>query len=199
GGAGAGHDGGSRAGGRRRRGDGRRRCAAAAQRDSARQHRGKQALPAEHGPGAIFQPDINNFKKCSSHLYMRTATFAAPMGNVRLAVSPKATQSVSIDAFVRASMKIRNLDLTENAINAEHQALGLPPIEDDVAHPSSHPVLRIAVFAVVFLLIATLAYLAARLFNGQHSATGMELIVAAVTGDAFWKAVAVGLLAQVVD
>jgi uncharacterized membrane protein YfcA len=96
-------------------------------------------------------------------------------------------------------MKIRNLDLTENVINAEHEALGLPPVEDEVSHPSNHPVLRIAVFAVVFLLIATLAYLASRLFNGHHSASGMELISQTVTGDAFWKAVAVGLLAQTVD
>jgi uncharacterized membrane protein YfcA len=96
-------------------------------------------------------------------------------------------------------MKIRNLDLTENAINAEHQELGLPPLEDEVSHPSSHPVLRVAMFAVAFLLISTLAYLAARLFNGHHSASGMELIIQTVTGDAFWKAVGVGLLAQTVD
>ena len=41
-------------------------------------------------------------------------------------------------------MKIRNLDLSDNAINAEHSALGLPPVEEDVSHPSDHPVLRIA-------------------------------------------------------
>jgi uncharacterized membrane protein YfcA len=96
-------------------------------------------------------------------------------------------------------MKLRNLDLSENEINAEHQALGLPPVEDDVSHPSSHPVLRIAMFAVVFLLIATLTYLATRLFNGHHSASGMDLIAQTLTGDAFWKALAVGLLAQIVD
>lgn len=96
-------------------------------------------------------------------------------------------------------MKIRNLDLSDNEINAEHQALGLPPIEDEVSHPSNHPVLRVAVFAVVFLLVATLAYLASRLFNGKHGATGLELIQETLTGGAFWKAVAVGLLAQTVD
>lgn len=96
-------------------------------------------------------------------------------------------------------MKIRNLDLTDNAINAEHTALGLPPVEDDVSHPSNHPVLRIAVWAVGFLLIGVIAYLASKLFNGHHQQTGMELIVATVTGEAFWKAVLVGLLAQTVD
>ncbi len=96
-------------------------------------------------------------------------------------------------------MKIRNLDLTDNAINAEHTALGLPPVEDDVSHPSDHPVLRIAVWAVGFMLIGVVAYLGSKLFNGQHEQTGMQLIVATVMGEAFWKAVLVGLLAQTVD
>lgn len=96
-------------------------------------------------------------------------------------------------------MKIRNLDLTDNAINAEHTALGLPPVEDDVSHPSDHPVLRIAVWAVGFMLIAVVTYLTSKLFNGQHEQTGLQLIIATVTGDAFWKAVLVGLLAQTVD
>jgi len=96
-------------------------------------------------------------------------------------------------------MKIRNLDLSDNAINAEHTALGLPPVEDDVSHPSNHPVLRIAVWAVGFMLVAVVAYLASKLFNGHHEQTGMQLIVATVTGDAFWKALLVGLLAQTVD
>ena len=96
-------------------------------------------------------------------------------------------------------MKIRNLDLTDNAINAEHEALGLPPVEDDVSHPSNHPVLRIAVWAVVFLLVAILCYLASRLFNPANGRTGTELILETLSGDTFWKAVAVGLLAQTVD
>jgi uncharacterized protein len=96
-------------------------------------------------------------------------------------------------------MKIRNLDLTDNAINAEHTALGLPPVEDDVSHPSDHPVLRIAVWAVGFLLIGVIVYLGAKLFNGQHEQTGMQLIVATLAGEAFWKAVLVGLIAQTVD
>lgn len=96
-------------------------------------------------------------------------------------------------------MKIRHLDLSENAINAEHEALGLPPVEEDVTHPSEHPVLRLAVYAVVFLLLATLAYLGNRLFNGAHEASGFAIILETLKGDAFWKAVAVGLIAQTVD
>src|SRR3990167_5811490 len=96
-------------------------------------------------------------------------------------------------------MKIRNLDLSDNPINAEHSALGLPAVEDHVSHPSDHPVLRIAVWSVGFLLIGVLGYLGSKLFNGQHEQTGLELIVATLQGEAFWKAVLVGLLAQTVD
>lgn len=96
-------------------------------------------------------------------------------------------------------MKIRNLDLTDNAINAEHTALGLPPVEDDVSHPSDHPVLRIAVWAVGFLLVGVVVYLGSKLFNGQHEQSGLQLILSTVTGEAFWKAVLVGLIAQTVD
>lgn len=96
-------------------------------------------------------------------------------------------------------MKIRNLDLTDNAINAEHSALGLPPLEEDVSHPSDHPVLRIAVWAVGFMLIGVIVYLGSKLFSGQHEQSGMQLIMSTVTGEAFWKAVLVGLLAQTVD
>ena len=59
-------------------------------------------------------------------------------------------------------MKIRNLDLSDNPINAEHQALGLPPVEDDITHPSRHPVMRIAVWAVTFMLIGVVAFLTTR-------------------------------------
>ncbi|NBD19863.1 TSUP family transporter [Aquabacterium fontiphilum] len=96
-------------------------------------------------------------------------------------------------------MKIRNLDLSDNTINAEHQALGLPPVEDDITHPSDHPVMRIAMWSVVFMLAGVMIYLGSRLFNGEHSRTGFELIQDTLRSSDFWKAVAVGLLAQTVD
>ena len=85
------------------------------------------------------------------------------------------------------------------AVRDVAKALGLPPVEDDITHPSRHPVLRVAVWAVAFLLVAVVAFLATRLFNGTHHSTGWELVTETLKSDIFWKAVAVGLLAQTVD
>ena len=53
-------------------------------------------------------------------------------------------------------MKIRDLDLSDNPVNAEHAALGLPPLENAVTHAGDphQPVLRFAMWSVVFLLMA---------------------------------------------
>jgi uncharacterized membrane protein YfcA len=97
-------------------------------------------------------------------------------------------------------MKIRSLDLTDNPINAEHQALGLPPVENEVTHAGEHPVLRIAMWSVLFLLLGATMYLMARLFNQPAGhAGGFELVAEALHSHAFWSAVGVGLLAQTVD
>ncbi|MBH4497943.1 sulfite exporter TauE/SafE family protein, partial [Pseudomonas aeruginosa] len=56
-------------------------------------------------------------------------------------------------------MKIRDLDLSQSSINTEHQALGLPPVEDFVTHPDDHPVLRAAMWAAVLILVGLLAFL----------------------------------------
>lgn len=97
-------------------------------------------------------------------------------------------------------MKIRDLDLSSSPLNAEHEALGLPPVEDFVSHPGNHPVLRAAMWAAVMILLSLLGTLAWRLFfgdNGGHS--GMEIIETTLNSPAFWSAVAVGFFAQVID
>lgn len=96
-------------------------------------------------------------------------------------------------------MKIRDLDLSDNPINAEHQALGLPPIENELTHPSQHPVLRTALWAIGFLLMGATLYLVARLFNQPNGDSGLQVVAATLQSQAFWSAVAVGLLAQTVD
>jgi uncharacterized membrane protein YfcA len=97
-------------------------------------------------------------------------------------------------------MKARHLDLSDNAVNAEHQALGLPPLEVDIAGASSpHPALRLTLWAVVLMLGAS-ALLAANLWLQRHAMqeTGAAL-QALLSNDAFRWALAVGFIAQAVD
>ena len=96
-------------------------------------------------------------------------------------------------------MKIRDLDLSDNPINAEHRALGLPPIEIALTHPAEHPVLRRAMWAILFLLLGATLYLLGRLFNQPNGDSVMRVIAETLHSHAFWSAVAVGLLAQAVD
>ena len=96
-------------------------------------------------------------------------------------------------------MKIRDLDLTQSPLNAEHQALGLPPVEDHISHPNNHPVLRAAMWFTALTLTGLLLFLAWRLFFGEHESSGLQLIEDALGSRAFWSAVAVGFFAQVVD
>jgi uncharacterized membrane protein YfcA len=97
-------------------------------------------------------------------------------------------------------MKIRDLDLSSSPINQEHEALGLPPVEDYVSHPKDHLALRIAVWAAISILASLLLVLAWRLFFTDHDGlSGFELIENTLTSRIFWSAVAVGFLAQMVD
>jgi len=64
-------------------------------------------------------------------------------------------------------MKIRNLDLTSNPVNEEHQQLGLPPVEDTVSHLDAHPFLRAAVWFAVIVLVLLIAFLIIRFFLAQ--------------------------------
>lgn len=93
-------------------------------------------------------------------------------------------------------MKIRNLDHSDTAVNAEHLALGLPPVERDVATAASHPVLRVAMWSVMLLLAGVIAVLATQLLQQRD---GLTLARGVLHNEAFWSAVAVGLFAQTVD
>lgn len=96
-------------------------------------------------------------------------------------------------------MKIRDLDLSDNPINAEHRELGIPPLEDMATHPGAHPVLRMAMWLAFFMLIGATLFLVVRLFS-EHGTVGAEQIVMdTLQSKVFWTAVAVGLLAQVID
>lgn len=96
-------------------------------------------------------------------------------------------------------MKIRDFDLADSPVNAEHRALGLPPVERELAESARHPVLRIAMWSVLFLLAGTCIYLATRLFQTHDSHSAWVLVNGVLHSETFWWAVLVGLLAQTVD
>lgn len=93
-------------------------------------------------------------------------------------------------------MKLRDLDYTDSPVNAQHQVLGLPPVEREVVNAAAHPVLRAAMWSVLLLMAGVIAFLANQLLQRQD---GLNLARAVLQSDAFWWAVVVGLLAQTVD
>lgn len=96
-------------------------------------------------------------------------------------------------------MKVRDLDLRPTALNSEHQQLGLPPVELELAAAAQHPVLRFTMWSVVFLLGGVVVFLLTRLLNQPGHASAWPLVQAVLHSEAFWWAVGVGLLAQAVD
>ena len=96
-------------------------------------------------------------------------------------------------------MKIRDLDFSDNTVNHEHEVLGLPPLERQIAEAAVHPVLQIAMYVTIAILIGLATFLVGKLFFGHHQTSGIELITETLHSRIFWSALLVGLLAQVVD
>ena len=96
-------------------------------------------------------------------------------------------------------MKFRDPDLTNNPINAEHRELGIPPIEQAALHPGKHPILTMAMWLAVFLLIAATGYLISSFLTKNGIAGGEQIITETLQSKMFWSAVAVGLIAQIID
>lgn len=96
-------------------------------------------------------------------------------------------------------MKFRDIDLSDNPINTEHMELGIPPIEEAVLHPGKHPILEMAMWLAIFMLVATMGYLVFHLFTQNGATGGQQLVVETLQSKIFWSAVVVGLIAQVID
>lgn len=96
-------------------------------------------------------------------------------------------------------MKLRHLDLDHPTANPEHDALALPPVEYEVEHAFERPAMRLISFGVLGVLMGLVVYLAYRLFLGGHQQSGFDLIQQTLHDPLFWKAVAVGLVAQAID
>jgi uncharacterized protein len=99
-------------------------------------------------------------------------------------------------------MKFRDLDLSDNALNAEHQKLGIPPLEravEEIALGDPHSrIIRAAVWLTSILLVLIVGYLLLKLF-GNGASVAQELVSGALVNPMFWTALAVGLIAQIVD
>ena len=94
-------------------------------------------------------------------------------------------------------MKIRNLDLSNSPVNEEHRQLRIPPIEEAVSHPISHPVVNFAVWFTSLVLFTLTVYLIWRLFLPVNG--GFLAINETLKDQVFWAAVTVGFIAQAVD
>jgi uncharacterized protein len=91
-------------------------------------------------------------------------------------------------------VKIRDIDLSNNAINQEHEALHIPPPENS----SNSSVIKAAIGVVVFTLTALVILGIVELFKGSW-AHGMSVVSETLYDDMFWKAFFIGLLAQTID
>lgn len=97
-------------------------------------------------------------------------------------------------------MKLRDIDFTINPTNKEHDALGIPPLENAVSHPSIHPILINAVWLTVFLLVAAIIYLLMRFLSHSGDLGSLtDIVIHTLQSDSFWNAVAIGVLAQTID
>ncbi|MBM3393421.1 MAG: sulfite exporter TauE/SafE family protein, partial [Betaproteobacteria bacterium] len=99
-------------------------------------------------------------------------------------------------------MRVRDLDLSDTPINAEHQRLGIPPVERQIQQGtvviSGIPVVGFAMWLSAAMLVVLSGYMLTQLFsNGASSAEG--LLLGALRSEVFWSAVLVGLIAQVID
>ncbi|PKL76639.1 MAG: hypothetical protein CVV27_09265 [Candidatus Melainabacteria bacterium HGW-Melainabacteria-1] len=88
--------------------------------------------------------------------------------------------------------------LDDEQVSREHRDLGLPPLEAEI-EPESPQVLQLALWAVILLMATSAIYLGGRLFLPNNLAGGLQAIQDTLHNPMFWKAAAVGLLAQSID
>jgi uncharacterized protein len=96
-------------------------------------------------------------------------------------------------------MKIRHLDLSHHPVNDEHETLGLPPLELGVASPVDSSGLNLAVWFTGFVLLSLSAFLVGSLFWPGNAVDGWQVVLQTLDSHLFWSALAVGLIAQVID
>lgn len=95
-------------------------------------------------------------------------------------------------------MKPRRIDL-EAPQAAEHEQLGIPPLEVSVTHPGAHPFRRDLLLLIGLPLLALLAWSAGHWLLPAGWQPVVDQVAHSLGQEAFWLAVGVGLFAQVID
>jgi len=96
-------------------------------------------------------------------------------------------------------METPRAEITEEEVEREHAELGLPPVEEAVAHPGKPRLMQVATYLIMAMLLGLVAYFLYRLFIGQHERSGVEILKQTFHDPMFWSAAGVGLVAQVID
>ncbi len=96
-------------------------------------------------------------------------------------------------------MKPRRLDLENSPQAAEHEALGLPPLETSVTHAGPHPWRRDIWLLLGLLAAAALLYGLGHWLLPEGWRSIPQQAYAAMQHEGFWLAVGVGLFAQIID
>lgn len=95
-------------------------------------------------------------------------------------------------------MKPRRIDLDATQ-TAEHDQLGIPPLEVSVTHPGAHPFRRDLLLLVVLPALALAGYTAGHWLLPAGWQPVVDQVAHSLGQEAFWLAAAVGLFAQMVD
>jgi uncharacterized protein len=96
-------------------------------------------------------------------------------------------------------MEAPRAEIPEAEVEREHAELGLPPVEEEIARPGKAPLMQVATYLIMAMLLALVAYFLYQLFIGKHERSGTEILVQTFHDPMLWSAAGVGLLAQVID
>ncbi len=96
-------------------------------------------------------------------------------------------------------MQDTRAEISPEEIERAHAELGLPPVEDEVALAGKSPLLQVVTYVVMAVLLALAGYLLFLLFGVEHQRSATQIVSDTLHDPAFWAAVGVGLLAQMID
>lgn len=95
-------------------------------------------------------------------------------------------------------MKIRRIDPAE-AVGSEHQALGIPPLEQTIAHTKPHPFRRLLLKALLLFAVLLAIFVLGEWLLPETLRQTLEKSFAEFAHPLFWNSFAVGLVAQIID